>query len=655
LETVMGDMAPRMRRSPSSRGLLFLAVAALVLALGCSGKVDQAGGLEIIVYTDMPTPARFDTLQVDIQRQSADGGWTPALLAEDGGTPLPSPQSYAIPGQIVLPTRISVTAGSSADLGVLITVAGLKGGAAGTLVVRRTLQTNVPSTSVGEVYVDLDCPSCPPPSDACTCGTMAATVATPTPYAPGDGDDAGVPSSLASVVGTGMNEAGGDATLAEGGADSATVDTGGSDTTGIVPPYDAGDAGPGGGTDGPTCVDVCTAGQARCAAASTGVETCQVQSNGCTLWATTATCGVHQSCQAMGDTAACACSASSCSQAGQLCQSTQTLVTCAKDADGCSYAAASSTCPAATSCSGMAPGAMCSSTCTDSCIQGQTSCVPGGLASCTVAGNGCLAYGAPAACGTHQSCTGTAGAQACTCNVDPLCAPAIACASATTLAVCTKDAQDCTYSNGSSACANGACSAGACCVNACTNGAVRCGGNAVQACNTQANGCAAWSSAACTGAVCERAAGPVCADPNWAEWPMPNGQTDVTAGAPNLETYTNNGDGTVTDNVTGLIWQQAVPAGTFAQGGAATYCASLNLGGFQDWRLPTFIELFSLVDLSVNPTIDATYFPGTGGVIFWSSTPTHGTPGSVWIVKFSVGLWTTAYPTTGVGYVRCVR
>ena len=57
----MGDMAPRMRRSPSSRGLLFLAVAALVLALGCSGKVDQAGGLEIIVYTDMPTPARFAT------------------------------------------------------------------------------------------------------------------------------------------------------------------------------------------------------------------------------------------------------------------------------------------------------------------------------------------------------------------------------------------------------------------------------------------------------------------------------------------------------------------------------------------------------------------------------------------------------------------
>jgi hypothetical protein len=136
---------------------------------------------------------------------------------------------------------------------------------------------------------------------------------------------------------------------------------------------------------------------------------------------------------------------------------------------------------------------------------------------------------------------------------------------------------------------------------------------------------------------------------------MPNGQTDVTAGAPNLESYTSNGDGTVTDNVTGLIWQQTAPAATFTEGGAANYCGTLNLGGFQDWRVPTFIELFSLVDLSVNPTINATYFPGTPGVLFWSSTPTHGMAANVWIVKFSVGLWATAYPTASVGYVRCVR
>jgi len=37
----------------------------------------------------------------------------------------------------------------------------------------------------------------------------------------------------------------------------------------------------------------------------------------------------------------------------------------------------------------------------------------------------------------------------------------------------------------------------------------------------------------------------------WAEWPMPQWSADVTAGAPNPEGYTDNGDGTVTDNVTG--------------------------------------------------------------------------------------------------------
>ena len=53
-------------------------------------------------------------------------------------------------------------------------------------------------------------------------------------------------------------------------------------------------------------------------------------------------------------------------------------------------------------------------------------------------------------------------------------------------------------------------------------------------------------------------------DPTWAQWPMPNSPVDVEAGAPNPESYTDNGDGTVSDNVTGLMWQQAASASTFA-------------------------------------------------------------------------------------------
>jgi hypothetical protein len=137
---------------------------------------------------------------------------------------------------------------------------------------------------------------------------------------------------------------------------------------------------------------------------------------------------------------------------------------------------------------------------------------------------------------------------------------------------------------------------------------------------------------------------------------MPNSAPDVLAGAPNPEAYANNGDGTVTDNVTGLIWQSASPAPTYSQAGAIAYCGGLNLAGFTDWRLPSVIELFSLVDLSVAaPTINSTYFPGTVAGIYWSSTPSAGPVGNAWTVTFTVGLMSPNQAVTSLGSVRCVR
>ena len=97
---------------------------------------------------------------------------------------------------------------------------------------------------------------------------------------------------------------------------------------------------------------------------------------------------------------------------------------------------------------------------------------------------------------------------------------------------------------------------------------------------------------------------------------MPNGPTDVAAGAPNAEGYSLNGDGTVTDKVTGLMWQQQ----TMMQGqmspplyvtltfiNANSYCPSLSLGGYNDWRLPSLVELISIADYSpaIEPTLVA--------------------------------------------------
>ena len=157
-------------------------------------------------------------------------------------------------------------------------------------------------------------------------------------------------------------------------------------------------------------------------------------------------------------------------------------------------------------------------------------------------------------------------------------------------------------------------------------------------------------------------AGPV--DLTWAQWPMPNSQT----GAPNQQSYTDNGDGTVTDAVTGLMWQQTptLDGGTFPSflpTDAPTYCAGLSLAGHQDWRLPTEIELESLVDYGIAPpalSINATFFPGTAaagaGGPFWSITPWAGQPGNWWVMAYGYGNGNSQAGANAVGVrARCVR
>jgi hypothetical protein len=143
---------------------------------------------------------------------------------------------------------------------------------------------------------------------------------------------------------------------------------------------------------------------------------------------------------------------------------------------------------------------------------------------------------------------------------------------------------------------------------------------------------------------------------DWAGWPMPNDQADVTAGAPNLESYADNGDGTVTDNVTGLMWQQTVPTGTYTWAQALAYCPTLTLANHGDWRLPSRIELVSIVDMGVTsgPMINNTHFPSTPTAVFWSASPVAGLPADAYIVDFFNG-YTGYYIITGTNDVRCVR
>jgi hypothetical protein len=124
---------------------------------------------------------------------------------------------------------------------------------------------------------------------------------------------------------------------------------------------------------------------------------------------------------------------------------------------------------------------------------------------------------------------------------------------------------------------------------------------------------------------------------------------------PTPQRYTVAGD-VVIDTVTRLEWQRAVPApmATWREAGQA--CACLHLGGKDDWRLPSRIELVSLADYTrANPAIDGAIFPATPSEWFWSSSPqAESDPPTAWYVAFFDGNSHSADLDTTY-HVRCVR
>ena len=117
---------------------------------------------------------------------------------------------------------------------------------------------------------------------------------------------------------------------------------------------------------------------------------------------------------------------------------------------------------------------------------------------------------------------------------------------------------------------------------------------------------------------------------------------------------TDNGDGTVTDNHTGLVWQQAESA-TMTWENALVYAENLSLGGHSDWRLPNIKELQSVSDGDLRaPSLDKTRFPGATTTFYWSSTSLANDTTQAWYLDSDYGL-TSYTPKTGSWHVRCVR
>lgn len=157
----------------------------------------------------------------------------------------------------------------------------------------------------------------------------------------------------------------------------------------------------------------------------------------------------------------------------------------------------------------------------------------------------------------------------------------------------------------------------------------------------------------------------------------------IAATAP-ASRFTDNGDGTVTDQTTGLQWKRCSEGQTWAGGtctgalGVYTWQQALQradsagFAGRNDWRLPNIKELTSIVEEACsNPSIDLTVFPGMpsptyppstpttipGGYAgsYWSSTPDDGAWVWVWSVGFGAEGIISSDHITDVRLVRLVR
>ncbi len=115
-----------------------------------------------------------------------------------------------------------------------------------------------------------------------------------------------------------------------------------------------------------------------------------------------------------------------------------------------------------------------------------------------------------------------------------------------------------------------------------------------------------------------------------------------------------NGDGTVTDTSTGLMWQQKGSDSEMDWHEARPYCESLSLSGYEDWRLPTIKELMSIVALDrYSPAIDTSFF-SDGMLRYWSSSTRVYDDAHAWNVDFNNG-YDRYGSKSSAFYVRVVR
>lgn len=121
------------------------------------------------------------------------------------------------------------------------------------------------------------------------------------------------------------------------------------------------------------------------------------------------------------------------------------------------------------------------------------------------------------------------------------------------------------------------------------------------------------------------------------------------------ERFIDNKNGTVTDNLTDLMWVQVPNAATSTWEDAILLSEYNTTAGYNDWRLPNIKELRSLNDdKRVQLCVNTTAFPGLPQGKFWSSTTLPNQSAKAWYFDNQFGI-TTYDVKSATFYVMMVR
>jgi hypothetical protein len=118
-----------------------------------------------------------------------------------------------------------------------------------------------------------------------------------------------------------------------------------------------------------------------------------------------------------------------------------------------------------------------------------------------------------------------------------------------------------------------------------------------------------------------------------------------------INQFKDNGNGTITDEATGLTWMQADSASSMDWPTALDYAENFEFAGYDDWRLPNAKELQSIIDYTrspdttdsaaIDPIFDATPIVNEGGqrdfASYWTSSTHAGARSFDTAVYFAFG------------------